>query len=65
MLITAATRLRLSVKENEVTGDNGQVRKLSLEEIRDFFFKVLDGEVEIRMMDSDIDFEEMKRKFGH
>ena len=53
------------MKENEVTDAQGQERKLSLEEIRDFFFKVLDGEVEIRMMDSDIDFEEMKRKFGH
>lgn len=63
-LINAGALSSQLMKEYEVTGDDGQVRKLSLEEIRDFFFKVLDGEVEIRMMDSDIDFEEMKRKFG-
>lgn len=64
-LINAGALSSQLMKGYEVTASDGRTVQLDLIDIRDFFFRVLDGEVLIRMMDADIDFEEIKKKLGH
>lgn len=62
-LINAASLSSQLMKKYSVTNeDTGEVVSLELDKISEFFFKILDGDIQINILDDTISFEEMKER---
>ncbi len=64
-IINAAALSSQLMRDYDVTDSKGNSVPLEIGRIRKFFFDILDGRVVIKEIDGNIDFEELKQKFGH
>ena len=63
-LINAGSLSSHLMRDYDIQNEKGETRALTVEEIRKFFYDILDGRIQIADVDGNIDFEELKHRLG-